>query len=32
MSVKYILRKPKLPVIINLDGHVIAGTAQSLAK
>lgn len=32
MDVKYILRKPKFPIIINLDGHVIAATPQSLPK
>lgn len=32
MDVKYILRAPKFPIIINLDGHVIAATPQSLPK
>ena len=32
MDVKYILRKPEFPIIINLDGHVIAATPQSLPK
>ena len=30
MDIKYIFRKPKFPVIINLDGHVIAATQRNL--
>ena len=30
MDIKYVFRKPKFPIIINLDGHVIAATQQNL--
>ncbi len=30
MEIKYVFRKPKFPIIINLDGQVIAATQQNL--
>ncbi len=32
MDIKYVFRKPIFPIIINLDGNVIAATTQNLLK